>query len=54
MSPAEAAGTPYGAATALLHAQIPCRAGDEPHALYLSLFDHGDSALSTARSSSTT
>jgi hypothetical protein len=42
MSPAEAAGTPYGAATALLHAHVQVTAGVQ-HTLYLSLFDHGDS-----------
>ena len=53
MSPAEAAGTPYGAATPVLRAQVP-RAGDDEHtAAILSLFDHGD-GRTTARSSSTT
>jgi hypothetical protein len=47
MSPAEAAGTPYGAATALLHAHITVSAG-AAHTLYLSLFDHGDSAVDSA------
>jgi hypothetical protein len=41
MSPAEAAGTPYGAATGLLHAQMPL-AAVASHTLHLSLFDHGD------------
>jgi hypothetical protein len=47
MSPAEAAGTPYGAATTLLHAQIPVSQG-AAHSLYLSIFDHGDSAVDSA------
>jgi hypothetical protein len=47
MSPAEAAGTPYGAATALLHAHVTVSAG-AAHTLYLSLFDHGDSAVDSA------
>jgi hypothetical protein len=47
MSPAEAAGTPYGAATALLHAQIPLAAAAS-HTLHLSLFDHGDHVNDTA------
>jgi hypothetical protein len=47
MSPAEAAGTPYGAATALLHAHITVSPGTT-HTLYLSLFDHGDSAVDSA------
>jgi hypothetical protein len=47
MSPAEAAGTPYGAATALLHAQIPL-AAVASHTLHLSLFDHGDHVNDTA------
>jgi hypothetical protein len=47
MSPAEAAGTPYGAATALLHAQISV-SQPAAHSLYLSIFDHGDSAVDSA------
>jgi hypothetical protein len=47
MSPAQAAGTPYGAATALLHAHITVSAG-ATHTLYLSLFDQGDSAVDSA------
>jgi hypothetical protein len=47
MSPAEAAGTPYGAATALLHAHITVSAG-ATHTLYLSLFDQGDNAVDSA------
>ena len=47
MSPAEAAGTPYGAATALLHAHTTVSAG-AAHTLYLSIFDHGDSAVDSA------
>jgi hypothetical protein len=47
MSPAEAAGTPYGAATALLHAQIPL-AAVASHTLHLSLFDHGDRVTDSA------
>ena len=47
MSPAEATGTPYGAATALLHAHTTVSPGTA-HTLYLSLFDHGDSAVDSA------
>ena len=47
MSPAEAAGTPYGAATALLHAQITVSQA-AAHTLYLSIFDHGDNAVDSA------
>ena len=47
LSPAQAAGTPYGAATAMLHAHITVPAGSA-HTLYLSLFDHGDSAVDSA------
>jgi hypothetical protein len=47
MSPSEAAGTPYGAATALLHAHVPVPPSSS-HTLYLSLFDHGDSAVDSA------
>jgi hypothetical protein len=47
MSPAEAAHTPYGAATGLMHAQImtPAQAS---HRLQLSLFDHGDAVIDSA------
>jgi hypothetical protein len=48
MSPAEAAGTPYGGATAPLHAQIPVPAGATAHTLYLSIFDQQDSIYDTA------
>jgi hypothetical protein len=50
MSPAEAAGTPYGAATAMLHAQVlvPALASPGTHSLLLSLFDHGDLAQDSA------
>jgi hypothetical protein len=50
MSPSEAAGTPYGAATALLHAQVlvPAAPPSAPHSLLLSLFDHGDLAQDSA------
>jgi hypothetical protein len=50
MSPAEAAGTPYGAATVLLHAQVlaPAAPVTAPHTLFLSLFDHGDLAEDSA------
>jgi hypothetical protein len=41
LSPAEAAGTPYGGATAPLRAQTPVTAG-EIDALFFSIFDHGD------------
>jgi len=46
MSPAEAAGTPYGGATALLRAQTPVTAG--AHTLYLSIFDQQDAVYDTA------
>jgi hypothetical protein len=47
MSPAEASGTPYGAATGVMHAQImtPAQAS---HRLQLSLFDHGDAVIDSA------
>jgi hypothetical protein len=47
MSTPEAAGTPYGAATGLLHAQMPL-ASQASHTLHLSLFDHGDRLGDTA------
>jgi hypothetical protein len=47
LSPAEAAGTPYGGATAPLRAQVPVSAGDVD-ALFFSIFDHGDRAGDTA------
>jgi hypothetical protein len=47
MSPAEAAGTPYGAATTLLHAQMPL-ASQATHVFHLSLFDHGDHVYDSA------
>jgi hypothetical protein len=47
MSPAEAAGTPYGAATGLLHAQILTPA-QGIHRLQLSLLDHGDTSIDSA------
>ena len=49
MSPAEAAGTPYGAATALLHAQVlGRRRAARSRRSFLSLFDHGDRAYDSA------
>ena len=52
MSPSEAAGTPYGAATALLRAQIfvpvPPAGTPATHQLFLSLFDHGDRTYDSA------
>jgi hypothetical protein len=45
MSPAEAAGTPYGGATAPLQARMPVTAG--LHTLYLSIFDQSDNILDT-------
>jgi Bacterial Ig domain len=47
MSPPEAAGTPYGGATAPLHAQAPVPAGGT-HNVYLSVFDQGDNFYDTA------
>ena len=48
MSPAEAAGTPYGAATPV-DARPGAGAGDDEHtAAMLSLFDHGDRAYDSA------
>jgi len=47
-SPAEAAGTPYGGATAPLRAQIPVPFGSPDQALFLSIFDHGDAAGDSA------
>lgn len=46
VSPAQAAGTVYDAATPVLRASVPITPG--PHALYLSVFDQGDSALDSA------
>jgi hypothetical protein len=43
MSPAEAAGTPYGGATAPLQARTPVSPG--AHTLYLSIFDQSDRNL---------
>jgi hypothetical protein len=43
MSPAEAAGTPYGGATAPLRARTPVTAG--AHTLFLSIFDQSDNIL---------
>jgi hypothetical protein len=48
MSPAEAAGTPYGAATPVLRAQVPVPATTSTRVLFLSLFDHGDRAYDSA------
>jgi Bacterial Ig-like domain len=48
MSPAEAAGTPYGGATAPLHAQVPVPQGATAHNLYLSIFDQQDDDYDTA------
>jgi hypothetical protein len=48
MSPAEAAGTPYGAATAVLRAQISVPATTSTRLLWLSLFDHGDRTYDSA------
>ena len=45
MSPAEAAGTPYGGATAPLQARRPVTTG--AHTLYLSVFDQSDTILDT-------
>jgi hypothetical protein len=47
MSPAEAAGTPYGGATAPLRAQTPVTPGNT-YTLYLSIFDQSDAILDTA------
>jgi hypothetical protein len=46
VSPGNAAGTTYDAATALLSASTPVTAG--PHSLYLSIFDQGDDILDSA------
>ena len=49
MSPAEAAGTPYGAATAPLHAQVLVPVPATTHrAAVLSIFDHGDADVDSA------
>jgi hypothetical protein len=45
MSPAEAAGTPYGGATAPLQARTPVTPG--AYTLYLSIFDQSDNILDT-------
>ena len=45
MSPAEAAGTPYGGATAPLRARTPVSPGT--HTLFLSIFDQSDNVLDT-------
>jgi hypothetical protein len=47
MSPAEAAGTPYGGATAPLQARVPVAESATPHALFLSIFDQSDHILDT-------
>jgi hypothetical protein len=47
MSPAEAVGTPFGGATAPLHAQTPVL-GEGAHDLWLSIFDQQDSVWDTA------
>jgi hypothetical protein len=47
LSPAEAAHTPYGAASGLMHAQIQTPALAS-HRLQLSLLDHGDTAIDSA------
>jgi hypothetical protein len=47
MSPAEAAGTPYGAATGVMHAQIQVPAAGS-HRLQLTLLDHGDAIVDSA------
>ena len=47
MSPAEAAGTPYAAATAPLRAQVPVTPADIL-ALFFSIFDHGDATGDSA------
>jgi hypothetical protein len=47
MSPAEAAGTSYGAASGLMHAQILTPA-QGAHRLQLSLLDHGDAVVDSA------
>jgi hypothetical protein len=46
VSPANAAGTTYDAATGLLSASTPITAGS--HSLYLSIFDQGDDILDSA------
>lgn len=48
MSPAEAAGTPYGAATPVMRAQVPVPATTTTRLLFLSLFDHGDRTYDSA------
>ncbi len=47
MSPVEAAGTPFGGATAPLRAQVPVVQGNS-YDLILSIFDQGDQAYDTA------
>jgi hypothetical protein len=48
MSPAAAAGTPYGGATALLRAQVFVSTRATSHSLILSLFDYGDNTHDSA------
>jgi hypothetical protein len=49
MSPAEAGGTPYGGATALLHAEVFVPLLRSPaHSLILSILDYGDSTRDSA------
>jgi hypothetical protein len=52
LAPSEAAGTPYGAATAPLRAQVfvpvPPVGTPATHVLFLSLVDHGDAAYDSA------
>jgi hypothetical protein len=52
LAPSEAAGTPYGAATAPLRAQVfvpvPPAGTPATHVLFLSLVDHGDAAYDSA------
>ncbi len=48
MSPAEAAGTPYGAATPVMRAQVPVPATTSTRLLFLSVFDHGDRSYDSA------
>jgi hypothetical protein len=48
MAPSEALGTPYGAATAPLHAQVFVPAPPGNHVLFLSLVDHGNNLYDSA------
>ena len=48
MSPAQAAGTPYGAATPVMRAQVLVPATTSTRVLFLSLFDHGDRTYDSA------